>query len=160
MRKITGREPYLAQATGRVRLQSEALAPVLRVRGGRFFSSESPAARRRAIGPVRFDKGTKGNGLTPRQAAYMIGELHQRHRACRLSPSGGGDHGEQRLIVCHRGPPGAASQPYPRRRSRLLWTSGIASIAIMIGRLRRTSIGRIGAVSMGSAGSTGSGSRH
>jgi hypothetical protein len=24
---------------------------------------------------VRFDKGTKGDGLTPRQAAYMIGEI-------------------------------------------------------------------------------------
>ena len=38
-------------------------------------------------------------------------------------------------------------------------TTAIANIAIMFGRLRRTSIGRIGAVSMGSAGSTGLGSR-
>ena len=36
-------------------------------------------------------------------------------------------------------------------------TRATANIAIMFGRLRRTSIGRIGAVSMGSAGSTGLG---
>jgi hypothetical protein len=59
VRKIGGREPDLAQATWRVRLQPEALAPVLRVRGGRFFSYESPAVtgasggpRPRGAGPV------------------------------------------------------------------------------------------------------------
>jgi hypothetical protein len=34
----------------------------------------------RQVSAVRFDKGTKGDGLTPRQAAHMIGDLHWRRR--------------------------------------------------------------------------------
>ena len=51
MRKTRGREPDLAQATWRVHLQPEALAPVLRVRGGQFFSYESPPVTGAAGGP-------------------------------------------------------------------------------------------------------------
>ena len=51
MHKISGRELDLARAMWRVGLRPEALAPVLRVRGGRFFSYESPAVTGAAGGP-------------------------------------------------------------------------------------------------------------
>jgi len=84
VRKIGGREPDLVQATWRVRLQPEALAPVLRVRGGRFFSCESPAAtgaaggpRPRGDGPVLAAPGRDGPPWSPACLSWPRGRKGQ-----------------------------------------------------------------------------------